>query len=485
MSAIPIPDAAPTIALPDDEEQLRRALAIPAPTPHPLATSNRGIPVDLGGKPIPVNRATGQPEEINNAGKAIAPGIAGLWTRAENIHNPILRTLGKIGAVGAKAIDVAGSVAAPGVMAQIPGTALHQALGENRTERERTEDTANAEKQARTAEEQETTREMPGASASKTRLEGAQADALENKKPKPEDLNQRYADAVSDAVKRGVNPLEDPTVQKYADSITQIQKQPASTQETLDKQYNDAIAAGDHEKAQRILKVESDLAKAKQAPQRPPQITMVVPGANGTQSLETLHPGQQVPTGAVTATQFGPEQAKQQQANASTSGAIRAFTRYQDSFHKNSGKLTDDDRQAMEVLSSHQENIARGLLESSQAGILDTLLGEPLTGYSGKLMSGTMTKEQYDKLSPAGKQMLADYFHAILANFINMKQRMGTAGSRNQAMIQAEMNAIPLPYIDANSADAMFNDTLEDIRNANPGAGGGQTNGRRVIDLTK
>jgi hypothetical protein len=47
------------------------------------------------------------------------------------------------------------------------------------------------------------------------------------------------------------------------------------------------------------------------------------------------------------------------------------------------------------------------------------------------------------------------------------------------------MNAIPLPYIDSASADAMFNDTLSDIRSLNPGSGQQQGGGqRRVIDLT-
>lgn len=178
------------------------------------------------------------------------------------------------------------------------------------------------------------------------------------------------------------------------------------------------------------------------------------------------------------------DEEKTRQANST----IRSFTRYQGHFKELSPKLTDKDREAMQVLSSHQEGIAHGMIESAQSGVLDAMLGEPMTGYSEKLMGGAMTKDQYDKLSPAGKQLLADYFHAIIANFINMKQRMGTAGSRNQAMVQAEMNAIPLPYIDAQSADNMFNDTIEDIRNSSPGATEGeaqtQPRQRRVIDLT-
>jgi len=227
MSAIPIPDAAPSIALPSDDEQLRRIMATTgAESIIPKVASNRGIPVtpQTQGKAIPVDRATGQVEQLNNEGKPIAPGIAGLWAHAENIQNPFLRTLGKIGAVGARALDVAGSVAAPGVMAQIPGTALNQKVEENRAARQEKADTENQASQARTAYEQAETSKVP------TDIEytKAETEALENpqaKAEKPEDLQQRYADAVGEVISKGGDPSTDPTVQKYADSITSLQKQ--------------------------------------------------------------------------------------------------------------------------------------------------------------------------------------------------------------------------------------------------------------------
>jgi len=48
------------------------------------------------------------------------------------------------------------------------------------------------------------------------------------KEPKPEDLKQEYADAVMDAIKRGVNPAQDPKVGQLSDAITSLQKQPAA-----------------------------------------------------------------------------------------------------------------------------------------------------------------------------------------------------------------------------------------------------------------
>jgi len=227
MGAIPIPDAAPSIALPGDDEQLRKLIAgtgANAQSIIPKATSSRGISVtpQTPTRAIPINRATGQPEQLNDQGKAIAPGVAGLWTRADNIHNPILRTLGKIGAVGARAIDVAGSVAAPGVMAQIPGTTLNQEIGEHRAARQAKEDTANAAREAETAHTQAETSAIP---AQIEHTEAATKALNTPKAEKPENVQQLYADAVADAMGRGAKPSEDPHVQQLADAITGIQKE--------------------------------------------------------------------------------------------------------------------------------------------------------------------------------------------------------------------------------------------------------------------
>lgn len=53
--------------------------------------------------------------------------------------------------------------------------------------------------------------------------------ARENPKPeKTENAQQNYADAVADAIKRGVDPSQDKTVQQWADAITSLQKQPSA-----------------------------------------------------------------------------------------------------------------------------------------------------------------------------------------------------------------------------------------------------------------
>jgi hypothetical protein len=43
----------------------------------------------------------------------------------------------------------------------------------------------------------------------------------------------------------------------------------------------------------------------------------------------------------------------------------------------------------------------------------------------------------------------------IIDNFASMKARLGWVG-RNPAQLQAEINTIPLPYLDGDSANAQF-----------------------------
>jgi hypothetical protein len=116
----------------------------------------------------------------------------------------------------AKAGNIAGEVLAPGTLENIPGTDLNR-------ERNEREDLAGIQK----AEQEQNQETEANASETRANAEKENADtAASVKTEKPEDINQQYADAVGDAVKRGVNPLEDPTVQKYADAIQNVQKQP-------------------------------------------------------------------------------------------------------------------------------------------------------------------------------------------------------------------------------------------------------------------
>jgi hypothetical protein len=100
-------------AIPVDEEEKQISAA-------PTTTPTNAIPVQLHEPHAPGaavhNTAQVQPHQS---------ALASLWSKADNIHNPVLRVLGKIGAGAAKAIDIGASTAVPGLAANIPGTQIN------------------------------------------------------------------------------------------------------------------------------------------------------------------------------------------------------------------------------------------------------------------------------------------------------------------------------------------------------------------------
>jgi hypothetical protein len=82
----------------------------------------------------------------------IQTGVASLWAKAQNIHNPVLRVLGEIGAGGARALDTAASIAAPKIAKQIPGTTQNAIAQEQAGEQEQGNQAKIAQEQAATEE---------------------------------------------------------------------------------------------------------------------------------------------------------------------------------------------------------------------------------------------------------------------------------------------------------------------------------------------
>jgi hypothetical protein len=208
------------------------------------------------------------------------------WGGPESAHPGVL---GKIGHVAGKIGQVAGSAIAPNLMQDIPGSQANiRAQGAGGVAEENTA-VGNEEKAAQAAH---TEAEIPAVKAT-TEHTQQETEDLKNK-PEPKlSVQDQYSAAVADAQKRGVDPNTDTKVKQLADTITSIQRQNAGAQEKLDQQYQDALASGDHEKAERILKVKADLAKAGQAPQRPPQTMVVLPGGQ----TEVARPGMTLPEG--------------------------------------------------------------------------------------------------------------------------------------------------------------------------------------------
>jgi len=227
-------------AIPVDASQQSPAMAAPT-----VAPSARAIPIgstgDLESRIRPMAKPiTVQPEESPypaTAAENAAPdpnhvksGIASLWANARNISHPVPRVLAEIGAGLARGLDVAGQAAGrvipgiAGIEASIPGTEGNARAQENRQAQQDAQQAKLASEEAGT----EHVKAETGAIPAETGLKEAQTKALETPKPeKPENVQQIYADAVQDAVSRGVDPNADPKVKQLADTITELQKEPA------------------------------------------------------------------------------------------------------------------------------------------------------------------------------------------------------------------------------------------------------------------
>ena len=139
--------------------------------PRPLP-SGRAIPITPGSTEDLEDKSLQTFEHPKSA--PIQTGVASLWTKAENIHNPILRVLGEIGAGGARALDVAGQAAGrviPAVGAvesAIPGTTMNAEAKERQAAKQDEQQAELAQKEAVTGETK------------------ARTNAIENPQPKEE-----------------------------------------------------------------------------------------------------------------------------------------------------------------------------------------------------------------------------------------------------------------------------------------------------------
>ena len=152
-------------------------------------------------------------------------------------------------------------------------------------------------------------------------------------------------------------------------------------------------------------------------------------------------------------------------AEKSYHNALQMFTGYEKDL--GAANLTTDDQRGLQVLTSHIDDAASSdYVSKIGSGFLDVLQGEPLTGYSKKAMGGVMTKDQYDKMSPAARTLIADYFQAMLAHFQSIKDTQGSI-PRNPEMIRTEMGAIPVPYLSKEEAAPAFTKYFDRMHNMN------------------
>ena len=388
-----------------------------------------------------------------------------------------------------------GSAFFPTIAAAIPGTDLHHQVLVNQARGRVGEDLGEEEKAATVGEAQARTPEIEA----QTRKANAEADvASQGKATKPEPIFDKAGNIVGFNTGTDLLSLNSPGLTPEMKAIAEAAKPkaaPGETQEqnklafqgvvgkldaahlstdpkSIDKSLDKALA-------QKIITPEEHAAaRSYQAANPTPgtNLTVHVAGQEegnrlaidktfeGSEVLAHMPDGRrvQMPYADAKAQNIPPERlvklnAKEAQDNrdkaASVQTTFKGLDRYRTDFKNSAPNLTDTDRDALRVLASHN---ASGQTGSVLSGLMDDIpLAGPMSSYANKLLEGTMTSDQYKQLSPAGKKLVSDYFTSIIDHFANMKAIMGTVG-RNPQMLQAEVNTIPVPYLDWESAQIQF-----------------------------
>jgi hypothetical protein len=397
--------------------------------------------------------------------------------------------LGKIAHGLATVGNIAGDIVAPGTMALIPGTQLHNEIERAGNERGIQAGERGAEEEATTAATKEATAEAP----EKLKLEQEKAAQPKQKEedwtivpglagPNGEPVQQeKNSGQVRFAPLSGVKPSKTPAdtatqnketfqhaigvlrgegllgagdVTNYAKIAQAIQ----TSKQLNDKEKNDAVgylAANPTPGTNLTVHVagnEQAQAAAINKQFEGKEVLAHLPDGRRVQMSYADAQAQNIPAERLIALSSKEAQENRDKA-ASVQTTFTGLDRYRTDFKNSAPQLTKTDRDALRVLASHNQS---GQTGSILSGLIDELpLAGPLSSYANKLLEGTMTSDQYKQLSPAGKKLVSDYFTSIIDNFANMKAVMGTVG-RNPQMLQAEVNTIPLPFLDWDSAAIQF-----------------------------
>jgi hypothetical protein len=464
------------------------ASAEPAATPgstedlesHALARST-GTPPIATPSPIEARTTTDQTKLAHDT--STGSGIQQFQQR-----HPILGGIARVGAG-------VGSALFPNIAAAIPGTDIHHQVVLNQDRKAVGEDLGEQQKTAQTGETEART-EQAEAAAAKDRADAAVAG--QGKATKPEPIFDKAGNIVGFNTGTDLLSLNSPGLTPEMKTIAQAAKPkaaPSETQEqnklafqgvigkldaarlstdpkTIDKSLDAALKQGV------ITPEEHAAARSYQAANPTPGTNLSVHIAGqeeGNQlAINKMFEGKEVlahmPDGRRVQMSYadakaqnipperlvalsGKEAQDTRDKAASVQTTFKGLDRYRTDFKNSAPNLTDKDRDALRVLAAHNQS---GQTGGILAGFIDEIpLAGPMSSYANKLLEGTMTSDQYNQLSPAGKKMVSDYSTAIIDNFANMKAIMGTVG-RNPQMIQAEVNTLPPPYLDWDSAAIQF-----------------------------
>lgn len=294
---------------PDEEKQQVGLIAKPAPAPTGAAMQPRGL------GPVAAPPASGTTEDLEQRGlasklspKPIAAPPSPLQARTTSAQSE----LGRMQATGSgisqiknpigrgilKTLDTIGSIAAPRIASQIPGTEMHhQQLmrqQQGRIGQDEAEETQGAalEKTGADTEEAQARAEQAGAGAEKDRAEVANAG-----QPKPKEEEWGVVPGMVGPDGQLVQQEKNSGQIRFAPGIAGVgpTKPTNEKPDSIEQQYAEAIARGDHAEATRLLKVKKDMADAAQKPPTPQRqlgikdgkVVEITPGmdAGGIQSL--------------------------------------------------------------------------------------------------------------------------------------------------------------------------------------------------------
>lgn len=226
----------------------------------------------------------------------VTSGVASLWTKADNIHNPVLRVLGKIGAGAARAADTVGSIVAPSAAMMIPGSTLNSKMEENRERRQATEDVENEGRQATTAKTQADTGAVPGEIAERAaNTAKITQDTQMAGQPKAKEEEWSIAPGFQ-------GPNGEPLQQEKNSGQLRIAQVPGAQpkpekQNDFEQFYHDYLTDNKFpDTAHNRLLAREKFAAAGQTPQKPQQQLIVDPSGK----VIEVHPGMTLPQGSKT-----------------------------------------------------------------------------------------------------------------------------------------------------------------------------------------
>lgn len=276
-------------------------LAMPSTSPDLVTGPNRGQAMMTNGESTPMGTMAGDSAERSRL-LSTGSGISQIGNRIENSRlgeaHPFLgKLLGGLAQGAATVGDIGLSAVAPEIAVNTPGTEYHHQALLNHASGALNQDVGNAQKEAQTASENATaghlnaeTPEIAPNAESTRALQGsevtehnAQAAALLHPQAK--------TDFEAWQQQNPGKPIED----WLKDLAANKPEKPDPARQQLVDEYQRTHPGAT------LAKANEYASSALQAPQRAPIVNMFVPGANGSETLQTVRPGQTIAPGAQTA----------------------------------------------------------------------------------------------------------------------------------------------------------------------------------------